>query len=123
MERALAVGSGDRTIRFFETATGKARRVVRQHADWVQSVAFSPDGRLLVSASRDRTARVFTVASGELEATFSGHDAPLLDAVFFGNSTVISAARGRSVLRLGRGKGETANRSSPDSRVKCSNLP
>lgn len=102
----LAAGNGDRTIRFFDTASGKQTRVLRQHADWVQAVAFSPDGRLLVSASRDRTARVFKVATGELETTFSDHDAPLLGAAFLDNDTVVSLARGRSVLTWDVKKGE-----------------
>ena len=93
----LAVGGGDRTIRFFDTASGKQTRVLKQHADWVQSVAFSPGGKLLVSASRDRTARIFDAATGELESTYSEHETPLLAAVFSGENTVVSLARGRSL--------------------------
>ena len=93
----LAAGGADRTIRLFDTASGKALRALRQHADWVQSVAFNPDGTHLVSASRDRTARVIDPATGELEATYSGHETPLLGAVFVGENTVVSLARGRAV--------------------------
>ncbi len=95
--KRLAAGSADRTIRFFDPASGKAGRVLRQHADWVQSVAFSPDGTRLVSASRDRTARIFAAASGALEETYSGHNAPVLAAVFASEGGIVSIARGRSV--------------------------
>ena len=93
----LAAGSGDRTIRFFDTTSGKQTRLLKQHADWVQTVAFSPDGKLLVSASRDRTARIFEVATGELEATYGEHETPLLGAVFSSENTLVSLARGRSL--------------------------
>ena len=106
----LAAGSADRTIRFFDPASGKAGRVLRQHADWVQSVAFSPDGARLVSASRDRTARIFSTASGALEETYSEHSTPVLAATYASEGGIVSLARGRSVhawdAASGKRKGE-----------------
>jgi mono/diheme cytochrome c family protein len=87
----LAAGCGDRTIRLFDVSSGKQTRLVRHHADWVQTVAYSRDGNQIVSASRDRTARIMDAAKGELEVTYNGHDTPLLGAVFHPTgSTVLS---------------------------------
>src|SRR5579864_7291551 len=53
-------------------------RVLTGHTGAVNSVAFSPDGARLTTASEDKTARVWNAATGELLHTLSGHE----DAVF-----------------------------------------
>ena len=93
--RQLAAGCGDRTVRFFELPSGAQKRVLRPHADWVQSVAFHPSGKLLVSAGRDRTARVLDAVTGEVETTYRGHDSALIAAAFAADSSqVYTSARG-----------------------------
>ena len=94
----LVAGGADRSLRFFDVATGKPGRILRPHADWVQSVAFDPQGARIVTASRDRTARIFNARNGALEATYSGHEMPVFGAVFtMDGNLVYSFARGKSV--------------------------
>ena len=94
----VAAGCGDRTVRIFETATGKQAKVLRHHADWVQSVAYSKDGKRIVSASRDRTVRVFDAGTGEIETTYAGHDTPVISAGFSSSGGVVfSIAHANSI--------------------------
>src|SRR5271157_1511328 len=44
--------------------------------------AFSPDGKLIVTAGMDHSARVWDAVSGRLLATLSGHSGPVNDAGF-----------------------------------------
>ena len=51
-----------------------AVRTLRGHTEQVDSVAFSPDGRLLASASQDKTGKLWDVQTGELQRTLTGHE-------------------------------------------------
>jgi WD40 repeat protein len=57
-------------------------RILEGHRRDVFAVAFSPDGKLLVSASEDRTAVVWDVATGQSLATLRGHRAVLKRLAF-----------------------------------------
>ena len=57
--RLVASGSGDKTVRLWDPATGAAYRTLEGHSDAFLAVAFSPDGRLVASGSGDKTVRLW----------------------------------------------------------------
>ncbi|MDA1055848.1 MAG: protein kinase [Planctomycetota bacterium] len=46
---------------------------LKGHTNWVSSVAFSPDGKRLASASGDQTVKVWDVTGGQKTLTLTGH--------------------------------------------------
>ena len=59
-------GSHDKTVRLWDVATGKqVPPTLEGHTSWVNSVAFSPDGKQVVSGSGDKTVRLWDVATGQ----------------------------------------------------------
>lgn len=57
--RWLAAGLADNTIEIFDAETGAVAQTLRGHQDYVQTLAFSPDGSLLISGSRDKSIRLW----------------------------------------------------------------
>jgi WD40 repeat protein len=55
------------TVRLWDAATGALQQTLKGHSDWVTSVAFSPDSRLLASASEGKTVRLWDTATGALQ--------------------------------------------------------
>ncbi|MGQ0628392.1 MAG: protein kinase domain-containing protein, partial [Phycisphaerales bacterium] len=55
---------------------------LKGHTQWVNSAAFSPDGRRIVTASNDNTARVWDAATGVSGAELKGHPESVTSAAF-----------------------------------------
>jgi WD40 repeat protein len=52
------------------------------HTNWVNSAAFSPEGRQVVSASWDKNVRVWDATTGENQLTLIGHTKEVESAAF-----------------------------------------
>jgi len=61
----LALGGWDDSIRFLRAEDGRTMRSIPAHTEQVQSVAFSPDGKLIASSSM-RSVKVWQFSSGTL---------------------------------------------------------
>ncbi|MEH2331614.1 serine/threonine-protein kinase [Nostoc sp.] len=78
----LASGSWDNTIKLWDVNTGKEIRTLTGHANWVNSVAFSPDGKFLASGSADCTVKLWQVQTGIEIQTFTGHSDPVSSVAY-----------------------------------------
>ena len=65
--------SKDNTVRLWNPTTGQLLNTLTGHTDPVLSVAFSPDGKILASASGDNTVRLWNPTTGQLLNTLRGH--------------------------------------------------
>ena len=52
-------------------------RTLEGHTNWVRAVAITPDGQRAVSASDDRTLRIWDLATGATLRTLEGHTGPV----------------------------------------------
>lgn len=52
------------------------------HSAWIRSVAFSPDGRFVLSASEDKLLKLWAASTGKLIRTFEGHSGEVKSVSF-----------------------------------------
>ncbi len=70
------------------------------HTDHVNSVAFSPDGKKLISGGHDKTVRLWNVETGELLHTLEEHTDVVLSVVFSPDGNEFASSDGDLTIRV-----------------------
>jgi len=102
----LATAGADRTIRVYETTSGKLLAQIEDHADWVLDLAFNSDGTRLATASRDKTSKVFDVEQRESLVTFTGHAQPVFAVAVLPDGKRVATAGEDARVRIWNADGE-----------------
>jgi WD40 repeat protein len=106
----VVVGSGDWSVLLLSLDTGEQLAPFKdhflEHDDVVTSVAFYPNGKFLVSASRDGTVKIWDAETGRIQRSLTEHAGALLSvavspdghriaAAGIGNAIVVWSATGQ----------------------------
>jgi WD40 repeat protein len=70
----LASADSEGTVKVWDVGRSSAVRTLLGHANAVNAVAFSPDGKLLASCSPDQTVRIWDLATGKDRLTVRHYD-------------------------------------------------
>jgi outer membrane protein assembly factor BamB len=110
--KTLALGTWSGQVKLLDLSTGKEVPGPTRHNDWVCSVAFSPDGKFLVSAggSEFRPARnkgtttgqvkLWDRASGKEIGQLTGHTSKVLSAAFSPDGKTLATGSADRTVRV-----------------------
>ncbi len=87
-----------------QVLTGPIENAVLHHHGPVNLATFSPDGKRILTASQDNTARVWDANAARLLATLSGHKGPVNDAEFSSDGKRIVTASADDSARVWDGE-------------------
>ena len=96
----LTGGNWDTGIQLWDLASGQLLRTLLGHNATVQSVSFSPDGRMLASGCADNTIELWDVAGGQLLRTLQGHAAAVASVAFSPDGRTLASGSGDRTIKL-----------------------
>jgi WD40 repeat protein len=97
--KAVAV-AGNLFARLLDVATGKEIALFRGHKAAVLSLAFSPEGTFLASASADKTVKLWDVATATEKATLKGHTEAVLCVAFSPDGRTLASGGMDKTIRV-----------------------
>lgn len=94
--QTIALGGSGGAIHLIPVDTKAEVKAIELHSDWVMAVAYTPDGKQLVSGSRDKTTKVSSVESLKLLRSID-QSADIINAVATDRTNAISAGNARTL--------------------------
>ncbi|MDE0010984.1 MAG: WD40 repeat domain-containing protein [Candidatus Poribacteria bacterium] len=93
-------GSSDGTIQLWNANNGELIRTLKGHKEMVRTLAFSSDGKTLVSGSDDDTVRSWDTNTGRMLRTLSGHSNDVKSVAISRDGKMIASGSKDSSVRL-----------------------
>ncbi|KAG8665110.1 uncharacterized protein FPOAC1_013088 [Fusarium poae] len=99
-DQRLASGSGDKTVKIWDAATGACEQTLEGHGGSVWSVVFSADGQRLASGSNDKTVNIWDAATGVCVKTLEGHGHSVTSVVFSADGQRIASGSDDKTVKI-----------------------
>jgi WD40 repeat protein len=90
-EELITAGLGERTASVRDAATGKERLKLTGHTRTINAVAYSPDGRRILTGSEDHTVKLWDAATGQELVTFLDCTKPVRWVAFSADAKQLAA--------------------------------
>ncbi|BAY78612.1 WD-repeat protein [Nostoc linckia NIES-25] len=109
-----ASGCANSTIKGGRLGSG-VLSTLNSHSDRVNKVSFSPDGKIIASASYDKTVKLWKSGDGTLFKTLEGHTDQVNSVAFSPDGRIIASASGDKTVKLWKQDGSLIKTLSDDS--------
>jgi WD40 repeat protein/serine/threonine protein kinase len=98
--RRIITSGSDKTIRMWDSETGKELNVLQGHEDIIEDLDISPDGKRIVSGSDDKTIKLWNAQTGIEIATLRGHQYWVTSVAFSPDGSKIVSGSGDGTMKL-----------------------
>ncbi|KAK5312504.1 hypothetical protein LTR93_011303 [Exophiala xenobiotica] len=89
-----------KSVFIWDAATGQEEKTLAGHSNSVTAVAFSPDGRHIVSASWDETIKIWDATTGQVDKTLVGHSGSVTAVAFSPDGRHIVSASWDETIKI-----------------------
>ena len=114
----LAIGDADGRISLWQVTYGEQLFSWKAHPNWVRCVAFSPDGKTIVSSSDDHTVKLWDVESQQHLKTFAEHTNWVRSVAFSPQGNIFASGSSDGTIRLWDIESDRRRRSEGDRSLK-----
>jgi WD40 repeat protein len=92
--------SGGKKVFAEENVKGQSCRNLRAHSQPIESVAISPDGKLLASGSDDQTIKLWSLPEGKVLHTLGGHQRSVTSVAISPDGTLLASGSSDNTIQL-----------------------
>ena len=85
-------------INIWDRNTKILRSQLSGHTDFVNSINLNSEGTLIVSASKDKTIKIWDIKSGVCLKTLYGHTGEVINAVFLDDKHIVSVSKDNTII-------------------------
>ncbi|KAI9357627.1 WD40-repeat-containing domain protein, partial [Zopfochytrium polystomum] len=97
---SLILVASEKVVQVWDVATATKCGVLEGHSDFVRWIAFSRDGKLVVTASQDCSLRTWDVQTRKEVACFTGHTGPVWTAEFSPDGLTVASGGEDKAIRV-----------------------
>ncbi|KAE9392482.1 hypothetical protein BT96DRAFT_887916 [Gymnopus androsaceus JB14] len=96
----VVYGSNDKTVRIWNTSTGRIEHILVGHTNQINAVSVSPDSSRVVSGSKDTTLRIWNTHTGIIEYVLEGHTDEIIVVQFSPDGSSVISGSSDNTLRI-----------------------